>query len=399
MDFGFSPVVNTATAGGKQHLTDLQKMFARMANTTLISKGGMTSVRQFIVHLDKTTGITKPIGDLLIGSHANEEGQISVPMFPGQSGWTTFEFLEDTLSDTKKSIKIPDSLIGFTAGDPISHSVHLKGCNVGDAQPFLVKLQEAFGGNVNVTAPKFFHGATSEPQGSFEYMGYEFTVARPELFLKPGPKPGTKVPDRNLALSEFDGKKFPLIDGTTKVPTADWDKLIPPNPNAPRFDQATSKLGATFGKRTTIKTPRQYRVVPITFGPWTVVFPNPASVPKDEPTQLQELSNDLEIKDKHGRFLDAHPFPQWTREGFADLKTFIAGYKWKCTPKGASLICTGTRFHFVVALAITDPATTPAGAIFADGTLIFNFYPAAGSGLTAITTAIKVTDPKFFATT
>ena len=399
MDFGFSPVVNTATAAGQQHIRDVQTMFARMANTTLISKGGMTSVRQLIVHLDKTTSITKPVGDLLVGSHANEEGQISVPMFPGQGGWTTFETLEETLRDAKKSIKIPDSLIGFTAGDPISHSVHLKGCNVGDAQPFLVKLQEALGGNVNVTAPKFFHGATSEPQGSFEYMGYEFTVARPELFLKPGPKPGTQVPDRNLALSEFDGKKFLLIDGTTKVPTADWDKLIPTNPNTPQFDQATSKLGATFGKRTTIKTPRQYRVVQIKFGPWTVVFPNPASVPKDEPTQLQELSNDLEINDKHGRFLDAHPFPQWTREGFADLKAFIAGYKWKCTPKGASLVCTGTRFHFVVALAITDPATTPTGAIFADGTLIFNFFPKAGSGLTPITTAVQVSDPKFFATT
>jgi hypothetical protein len=360
----------------------------------------MTSVRQLIVHLDKTTSITKPIGDLLIGSHANEEGQISVPMFPGQSDWTTFETLEDTLSDTKKSIKIPDSLIGFTAGDQISHSVHLKGCNVGNAQPFLVKLQEALGGNVNVTGPKFFHGATSEPEGSFEFMGYEFTVARPELFLKPGPKPGTTVPDRNLALSEFDGKKFTLIDGTTIVPTADWDKLIPPNPNTQQFSQVVSKLGATFGRRTTIKTPRQYRVVKIKFGPWTVDFPDPASVPKDEPTQLQALSNDLEINDKHGRFLDSHPFPQWTREGFADLKAFIKGYKWKIVPKGkSSLNFTGTRFHFVVALAITDPATTPPNSIFADGTLIFNFYPAAGSGLTAITTAIQVTDPKFFATT
>src|SRR5436190_15042005 len=162
MDFGFSPIVNTTTTAGKQHLTDLQTMFARMANTSLISKGGMTSVRQFIVHLDKTTSITKPIGDLLIGTHANEEGQLSIPMFPGQSDWTKFETLEDTLSDAKKSIKIPDGLIGFTAGDPISHAVHLKGCNVGNAQPFLIKLEDAFGGNVNVTAQKFSHGPSSE---------------------------------------------------------------------------------------------------------------------------------------------------------------------------------------------------------------------------------------------
>ena len=385
MDFGFSP-----GPPRDSHLADLRTMFSLRANTTLIAKSTVTSVRGFIQHLNGTGTITKPVGDLLLGTHANDEGQLSIPMFPGQSDWTKFETLEKTISDSTKSVAIPDPLIGFTAGDPTTHAVHLKGCNVGLAQPLLVKLKEALSGNVSVTAPKFFHGATSEPQGSFEYMGYQFALSRTELFLKPG----TRTPDRPKALAEFDAKQFQLINNKV-VPTADWDKLIPPNPNTEKREQVTSQLGQSFGKRTTIRTPRQYRVKPINFGPWTVSYPNAAAVPTSKTQQLQDLENSLQTD---ARFQSSHPYPQYEREGFANTSAFVAGYSWDCPKRGATLVCTGTRFLFVFVLAVTDPATVPATGIFADGNLIFNFYPASGSSLSAITTALQVTDPTYFAT-
>src|SRR5262245_55964569 len=134
MDFGFSP-------GGDEHILNLAGMFARRASTTPITARGVTVVRQLITHLDTTTSITKPIGDVLIGTHANDEGQLFISMFSGQSGPTLFETLETTLSDPKKSVKIPDPLIGFKPGNPITHAVHIKGCNIGNAQPFLLKLK------------------------------------------------------------------------------------------------------------------------------------------------------------------------------------------------------------------------------------------------------------------
>jgi hypothetical protein len=384
MDFGFSP-----GPPRDSHLADLRTMFTLRANTKLIA-GSVTSVRGFIQHLNGTNAITKPVGDLLLGTHANDEGQLSIPMFPGQSEWTKFETLEKAISDTSKSIAIPDPLIGFTTGNSITHAVHLKGCNVGLAQPFLAKLKQALGGNVNVTAPKFFHGATTEPQGSFEYMGYQFALPRTELFLKPG----TRTPDRPKALAEFDAKQFKLINNNV-VPTADWDKLIPPNPNVEKREQVTSQLGQTFGKRTTIHTPRQYRVERIPFGPWTVPYPSPGAVPSSKTQQLQDLENHLQTD---ARFQSSHPYPQYEREGFADISAFVAGYNWNCRKSGASLVCNGTRFLFVFVIAVTDPATVPATGIFADGNLIFNFYPASGTGLTAITNVFQVTDPKWFAT-
>jgi hypothetical protein len=376
MDFGFSP-------GGDAHTRDLRAMFARQANTTLIDGAAVATVQQLISHVDKNPKITKPIGDFLLGMHSNDEGQLFILMFPGQNGPTVFETLEESLKKSAKSIKIPDALIGFKTGNPATHAVHVKGCNIGLAQPFLLKLKEALGGNVKVTAPKFFHGATPAKQGLLEYMGYQFAVKRPKPF-----------PDLKTALSEFDAAQFPLIDGTI-VPTKDWEKLIPGNPNTPRAQQIDSKLGITLEKRTTIRTPRQYRAIQIAFGPWTVPFPDAASVPKDESGQLSALESHLKTDP---RFKDTHPFPQFKREGFDRVIEFVSGYTWNCRPRGASLVCNGLRMLYVIVLAVTDPKTTPPKGLFCDGNLIFNFYPNAKSTLTPITTGFTVADPKFFAT-
>jgi hypothetical protein len=384
-DFGFAP-------GSDSHSNDLRSLFSLRPNTTLIAKSGVTSVRKFVQHLNTTSSVTKPIGDLVLGMHANDEGQLKIPMFPGQAGdWAKFEALEQSLTDSSKSIAIPDTMIGFTPGDPITHALHLKGCNIGLAQPFLVKLKEALGSHVNVTAPNFFHGATSTPQGVFEYIGYYFKVPRPELFPLDATR---KRVDRAKALSEFDTAQFPLIDDSI-VPTADWDKIIPANPNVERRTNVQSQLGTSIGKRTTVKTPSQYRVTRITFGPWTVPFPDAASVPRNESDQLLELEIHLKT-DK--RFQETHPFPQWQREGFANLTAFVSGYKWRCVPSGKSLICNGERFLFIVVVAVNDPATRPATGIFTDGNLLFNFYPNPGTGFSAITNTLEVTNTKFFVT-
>jgi hypothetical protein len=377
MDFGFAP-------DGDAHVGNLRLMFARRASTTLIGARGVNTVRQFIVHLDSNSKITKPIDDLLIGAHANNEGQFFIPMFPGQKGPTKYETLEESLKDAKKSIKIPDPLIGFTAGSPITHFVHIKGCNLGQAMPFITKLKEALGGNVQLTVPKLFHGATpARKEGVYEYIGYQFALKRTKKF-----------PSRKAAITEWDNAGFTLIDGNP-VTTDDWEAIVPKNPNADVRTNINSKLGATIGKRTTISTPWEHRVIPITFGPWTVPFPTAKDVPKDKSGQLSALESHLQT-DK--RFQDTHPYPQFKREGFDRVIEFVSGYDWKCLPVGKKLKCFGTRRLYMCAFAVTDPKTVPQGGLIRNGTLIFNFYPNAKSTLTARTTAIQVTDRKFFVT-
>lgn len=376
MDFGFAP-------DGDQHVANLRLLFARRPTTSLIDIRGVNTVRQFIAHLDKTSAIAKPVGDLVLGAHANNEGQFFIIMFPGQKGWTKYETLEETLKNTAQSIKV-DKVIGFTAGDPITHSVHIKGCNLGQALPFLTKLKEALGGGVKITAPKTFHGATPWPkEGVFEYIGYQFPLTRTQPF-----------PSRKAAIAEWDNAGFTLIDGNP-VTTADWEALIPKNPNVDLRININSKLGTTLGKRTTVSTPRHHRVVPVTFGPWTVPIPPGQNVPSKPADQVQALETHLQT---HPLFKDTHPYPQFKREGFDRVIEFVSGYNWNCRKDGQTLKCFGTRKLYMVALPVTDPKTVPQGGLIGDGTLIFNFFPDAKSSLPARTTAIQVTDPKFFVT-
>jgi hypothetical protein len=376
MDFGFAPY-------GDQHVANLRALFERRATTSLINGGGVDTVRQFITHLDKTTAITKPVGDLLIGAHANNEGQFFIPMFPGQVGPTKFETLEESLKTPAKSITIPNNVIGFTPGGAITPFVHIKGCNLGQALPFVTKLKEALGGNVTLTVPRLFHGATPSPEGVFEYIGYQFPLKRTKPF-----------PNRKAAIAEWDAAGFVLIDGKP-VPTADWEALVPKDPNLDVRINVNSKLGTTLGRRTTIRTPQQYRVEPIPFGPWTVPFPTPNDVPSGKDDQLLELERHLKT---HPLFKDTHPYPQFKREGFDSVVEFVSGYNWNCRRVGAALSCFGTRTLYMVALAVSDPKTVPKDKLIGAGTLIFNFYPNAKSTLTASTSAIQVSDARFFVT-
>ena len=67
-------------------------MFELRANTRLIKVArGITSVRGFIQHLSTASSVARPVGDLLLGMHANDEGELKIPLFAGQGGdWAKF---------------------------------------------------------------------------------------------------------------------------------------------------------------------------------------------------------------------------------------------------------------------------------------------------------------------
>ena len=371
MDYGFAP--------GQRNDRDLQDdnlrmMFTNRANTTLVFNRQMTAVRQFITHLDTSGGVAKPIGDMLIGAHANGEGWIFIPMISGQNGPTNFETLDDTITNPANSIEIPDALIGHNAGDPITHGLHFKGCNIGKVPPFLVKFKEALGDNVNVSAPKHFHGLTPWPSnGVFEYMAYEFIIRRPTVF-----------PNRNAAVTAFQNGGFTFIDGSA-VPNGIWTNWIPRNITRTVRNQVRTPLGTTINRLNTINTPQQFRVnrLPHT---WTITYPNVASVPVSNADRLQALKNSIQ---NDARYDAAHAFPVYERLGYASFADFFAGYTWNCQRQGRRLVCTGRRAVYTVVVSITDPAT---------GNLVFNFYPDAGSGHAAITNGLQVTDTDYFET-
>lgn len=395
MDYGFAPGVDER---GENYYYSLRRAFdRRMPDTRLIHGRPVTSVQQLIAHLgtvgarDTAGGnIVLPIGNLLIGTHAGA-GAIEIPMYPGQQGYTEFETLVNTLTTPAHSIAIPDALIGFNAGDWITHSVHIRGCSIGNAKPFLKKFRQALGDHVSVDAPKHLHVPTPEPNyGVFESMAYEFVIRRKDAF-----------PDRATAVVEFQAAGFQLIDGTA-VPNNAWADRgsagrapwIPHRIDRTRKVVVRAPLGVNLGRRNTIHIRQQFIVDRLSFD-WNILYANAGAVPATNDDRLQALRNSLL---QNNRFNPAHEFPYYKRLGYSTFEDFFAGHTWCrrirgrdvcCQRDGSVLLCRGERVEYTVVIPITDPST---------GNLFFNFYPDPGSPYAAITTGLLEYDTDFFGT-
>jgi hypothetical protein len=308
-------------------------------------------VQAFANHLLTSSTVTRPIDDALIAAHANSEGWIFIPMFPRQKGGTDFETLEKTLSDPSKSVAVDDTAIGFTAGDPIMHSVHFKGCNIGKAPPFLTKFREALGGNMMVTAPKHFHGIYEHTAyGTWEYMAYEFQIRNK-----------TDFPTRAALLAAFDAVGFTFIDGTT-VPTGEWAKWVPKKRIGKGAKTPLSvNLGVSIGKRKTIGTEREYRVSRLGFS-WSIKYSGGA--PPATPAARQAAFEASVGSD--AAYQSTHVYPKYERYGYASLADFFAGYNWTHNVKKNVLFTWGKRVEYTILLPITDMTT---------GDVVFNFHP------------------------
>jgi hypothetical protein len=362
VDYGFAP---GSTAQDKR----ARNLFARRANTTLVARKSLATVRGYADFLLTPGTVTRPIDDALIGAHANSEGWIFIPMFARQKGGTNFETLEETLADPAKSIAIDDAVIGYAAGDPIMHSLHFKGCNIGKAPEFLTKFREALGDHVMVTAPKHFHGLYDHTAyGTFEYMAYEFQVRNNKNF-----------PNRAAILAAFDGGGFTYLDGTA-VPTADWAGWVPKKVNKTVKTPLSSALGVAIGKRKTIGTEREYRVAPLKFT-WSIKYSGGAP-----PTTKAARQADFEASVAgDAGFQPTHVYPWYQRLGYADIAEFFAGYTWTHSTSKTTLFTTGTRVEYTVVLPITDAA----------GNLVFNFHPISTTPYVPVTN-LSETDSDYF---
>jgi hypothetical protein len=346
-------------------------LFARRDNTSLVGVKGVVSVRGFAAHLETSGTVTRPIDDALLGAHANSEGWIFIAMHGKQTGPTNFETLEDTIATASHSIAIDDSVIGFTAGDPITHSLHFRGCNIGKALPFLTKFREALGDHVMVTAPKHFHGVWEHPAyGTWEYMAYEFVLRRDSDFA-----------NRADLLAAFDAEGFTYIDGSA-VPTADWGTWVPKSIKSTVKLSVTGKLDAPIGKRKTIDAEQQFRVNREPFT-WTTKYPDAASVPATQADRQTTFEAGINAD---STFDTAHPYPYYERLGYASVADFLAGYKWTHTQVKNKVFTKGTRAEYTILVPIVDMAT---------GNLVYNFHPLSA----AFTKVIKLleTDALYFA--
>lgn len=396
MDYAIAPVTDVVT-------TYLNEMISRRSPKPTMRTE--TTLREFIKNLNDDLAI-HPVGDLVVGAHANSEGQLFIQAFPGQrtaggdpTSRTDFEHLVQTMEVSAagllRRIRIDDHTIDFTSPPP-THFLHFKGCNLGQAVPFVTKLKEALGNHVTVTAPKHFQGAIGVTglgsDGSFEYMCYEFQVQVPATATPKGDLFGFATRDALIDAFHAAGHKY--IDGTL-VPKADWEKKwVPSDITRTQNFLMVLPLGATVAgrkvlaikpkitKKSQTKGSREFRVTPIP-SKWEFA---PTSAATTYADRVAELKAKIALDP---RFKANHTWPAFKRAGFPSLDTYMDGHLWNFGKANEGPLTTGVRFEYTVVLPIMDTSgPTPK--------LFYNFYPGPGAAQAAVTTGILQNDPRFY---
>jgi hypothetical protein len=378
MDYGFAP-------GGTGYDKLAQRLLRRKPDTVLVHKRGIRDVEAFIDHLNTDVNITKPLGDILIVSHGNATGWMAIDL--DSSGLnpdgtsakrTTYEVLEQSVAVDPHTVEIPAALHD-SQPDPVSFDVHIRGCRIGQARPFVEKLKEAFVSASSVTAPKHFHFAGGigsrrrrSRYGSYEYLSYAFELSR-----------RSKLKSRTQAVNAFHAQGFTFIDGSA-IPKARWKRWIPKKLKRGK-PRRYVKLGQNVGrnhKRLKLRHEFRKRKEPIIF-PIAGVTENPGDRSEREHLFRNFISG---LAD----FQESHPFPIYAREGFSSLDDFLDGHRWSYKwRKKKELRCVGSRRVYTVIVPIVDPATQH---------LLFNLFPAsAASGLNLVTN-LSHTDNRLFLT-
>lgn len=125
MDYAFAP-------GASRPEGYLRNLFKRRTPaTTLVHRRNLSTVHGFIDHLASSSSITLPIGNILLGSHANSQGLLKLKLFPNQKKvtgkeLTDYETLEATLGIrlVLSTFPQPSRRTSFTSGAAISGRPH-----------------------------------------------------------------------------------------------------------------------------------------------------------------------------------------------------------------------------------------------------------------------------------
>jgi hypothetical protein len=355
--------------------------------TVLVSVDSVKHVEDFLGHLDTTAAIVKPLGgDLFLGSHGNHGGWLQIDLDGTKPVDTNYEVLEAAVASG--SVVVPFNLDHNPDGSDSPISIHIRGCRIGIAEPFVDKLKEVFGGDSTVTAPKHFHVLfpptyPNKNKGLFEYLAYSFHLVRRDPFAK-----------KDDAVAAFKAESFTYIDGSA-VPEGRWDAWIPTDVNKTRQAwSAAMPLGQKVGgvKVLTDATGREYRhdikTLPFTVRDLTAF-----------PPENQRLDTLRATIAPHPMFAATHPFPIQARFGHATADELIDGMTWAFTWDKPNMVCVGTQHEYAVIVPVIEPAPDPADKppVLPSGNLLFNFYPHPGTA-GAVVEKMPTTDGRLFYT-
>jgi hypothetical protein len=369
------------TAGASGYEQAMRVYLGNRPATTRVT--GAHTVEGFIDHLETAAGVTRPVDNLIIASHGNDNGWLEIDLDVEPRGVTRVSHTDaDELvaAETSGSVAVPAALTNPGA------TFFIRGCKVGQDARFLELFRTALGGGLPVNAPRFFHYAYFFGGiGAYELFLYDFQIVRLDPFAR-----------RADVLAAFDAGGMTRTDGSA-VPTAAWNDWVPAERQiqVERLEvDTTVPLGQEIGGRRTLTIRRGYRHEVERF-PYVIDVTGtiPAAEAARKTMLRDSLANNPDFQalapyPVHERF-DRLGATSARRDPCTDTDDFVDSFTWDFRPgRRNRLHCTGTRHVYTVAPPVTDPAT---------GALRCNFLPDAGAAPPAHR-PIADTDATFFVT-
>lgn len=399
MDFAFAPGGDPKYDDAIRTLFRDRKVPGRFETTLVHDPTRLKDLAAFFGELS-TTITNPPIGDILIGSHANDRGQLHIDLDGGGAAHVDYQVVKKILADPSRMAKlqIPPALYRLPNGSNAPIKLHFKGCRIGVATKLVDALKQVFGAVVPVTAPRHFHVVhlwrqpkTTDFPGTFEYLDYTTFKVTDKKKLDP-PTVVTKF--EQLSANATTAPTF--IDGTV-VSKDMWKLLVPPQPKSDHEELTFStQLGRSIKKRKTWPATGQYRVDMV-----QTFFKKRNPAPGDK--TITQLKADVAASPMYQA---GWGFPLHEQFGHKTTDEYVDAFDWLPTDEVDSgdpiLAWYGTRYEHVLLVPITDPPPSIEGtgkkARVKFGKLIYNFYPHGTGGPTAINELLD-SDARLFYTT
>jgi len=350
MDYALVP----GLASGDPYLTTIHSALPSHPNLAMLSPTPDT-LSDFFFYA-KTANVVTPSEDLIIGTHADDEGIILVGIDSTIPPPITYEKLQNATS-----IKLPSEL------NKPGTSFRIFGCIIGSdsSVPLLKALKQSLGNPHAVVAPKYLYGVAGLAGSFLETMLYEFRILSPTALAS-----RDAVKQAFQARSNATPPQFVDVNGTKISPDV-WDTWLPSDSKL-QLKPATRHL-IPFTVKASVPITSNVSVQ-MNFPAFWIAIHETVTIPhvdtgegRDTKKSRKELAQAGIPND--ARFKSSHPYPYYMRYYYDSAQSLIDNVNWMVAAfeDGTTWQLTFDRYLYELFIPLTEPPTD---------NLICNYYHA-----------------------
>jgi len=338
MDYAFVPGLAT----GDPYLTTINGALKIHPNLFMLSPTPDTLSDFFF--FAKTANVMTPSEDLILGTHADDEGIILVAIDSSTPPPITYEKLQNATS-----IKLPTEL------NKPPTSFRIFGCIIGsdNSLPLLKQLKQSLGNPHAVVAPKYLYGVAPLAGGFVETMLYEFRILSP-----------TALSSRNDVKQAFQAgsnatpPQFVDVNGTRISPDL-WETWLPSESKL-QLKPATKYL-IPFTIKASVPVASNVSVQMNVSAFWVAIHET-ITIPHVDTGEGENTKKSRKELAQAGipndpRFKSTHPYPYYMRYFYSSAQNFIDGVNWvmAASEGGTMWQFTADRYLYELFIPLTEP--------------------------------------------